>query len=236
MACRVGNLLFTSGISGASPETNEMPESVEEQVANCFRNLANVLAKAGATPGDIGLVTVMIKEAGLRPLVNKPWLEMFPDEHSRPARHTVVQENLNFMIQLQVIPTSRERRASVSTPKATAELSSGAQSSCLPAGRRKPRIILPTFTHSSELAEAPEIAMANDRRCQRSGERSCPTGALTVAARSAGRVARPERRGSLSRPHLSQSSRYVPLLRPPCLGGAKGRALLEMRRLVTRLR
>ena len=103
MAARVGNLLFSSGIAGADPATGKLPESVDEQAANAFENLANLLAKAGAKPGDVGHVTVFLKDNAYRQVVNKPWVEMFPDEHSRPARHAIVNPALNFALQLEIV-------------------------------------------------------------------------------------------------------------------------------------
>jgi 2-iminobutanoate/2-iminopropanoate deaminase len=103
MITRVGNMIFTSGVMGSDPKTGEMPESVEEQARNCFTNLINALAKAGATAGDVGHINVMIKETGYRTAVNPPWLELFPDEHSRPARHALVVPSLNFAIQIEAI-------------------------------------------------------------------------------------------------------------------------------------
>ena len=41
------------------------------------------------------------KDNSVRPLVNKPWVEMFPDEANRPARHALIMPNLNFDLQIQ---------------------------------------------------------------------------------------------------------------------------------------
>jgi 2-iminobutanoate/2-iminopropanoate deaminase len=101
MAARIGNIIMTSGIPGSNPDTGEMPASLEEQAKNCFRNLENVLAKAGATKDDVLRVTVFIKSNNNRQIVNPAWLEMFPDEHTRPARHQTVVETLNFDIQIE---------------------------------------------------------------------------------------------------------------------------------------
>lgn len=103
MAARVGNIVYTSGIMGRSMETGEIPESVEEQAHHCFKNLEAVLAKAGATPADVLKVTVFIKSNNTRQAVNPAWLAMFPDEHSRPARHQTVVETLNFDIQIEAM-------------------------------------------------------------------------------------------------------------------------------------
>jgi enamine deaminase RidA (YjgF/YER057c/UK114 family) len=93
MASRIGNMLFSSAISGRDPATGATPATIDEQCANVFKNLANVLAKGGAKPGDVGQMTVFIKDPATRPIFNKYWLEMFPDEHSRPARHTHVGDD-----------------------------------------------------------------------------------------------------------------------------------------------
>jgi 2-iminobutanoate/2-iminopropanoate deaminase len=103
MAARAGNILYTSGVMGADPQTGQIPAAVEDQARNCFRNLATVLAKAGAKTTDVVKVTVYIKSNSNRQAVNPPWLEMFPDEHSRPARHQTVVETLNFDIQIEAM-------------------------------------------------------------------------------------------------------------------------------------
>jgi 2-iminobutanoate/2-iminopropanoate deaminase len=100
-ASRTGNMLFTSVISGRDPETGAVPESPEEQAANVFKILARILERAGATPGDVAHVSVWVKDNGTRAHVNTAWLQMFPDEHSRPARHTVVQSDLGGAVQIE---------------------------------------------------------------------------------------------------------------------------------------
>jgi enamine deaminase RidA (YjgF/YER057c/UK114 family) len=108
-ASRVGNMLYTSVISGRDPVTGQVPEAAEEQAVNAFKNLRNILAKAGATAGDVAHVTVFVKDIGVRPHVNKPWLEMFPDENSRPARHTIELENLGGMVQIEAVAVIQGR-------------------------------------------------------------------------------------------------------------------------------
>jgi enamine deaminase RidA (YjgF/YER057c/UK114 family) len=103
MAARVGNFLFSSGIAGYRPEDGELPADIDEQTANCFRNMRNVLAKADMTPDDVVHVTVFVKDNDNRAKVNGPWLEMFPDEDQRPARHQLVQPTLNFDIQIEIV-------------------------------------------------------------------------------------------------------------------------------------
>ena len=86
-ACVVGNLLVSGGISPVNPETGAVPDSADEQVAMAFANVRRVLAAAGGTAGDIVKCTVFVEDKAIRPVVDKYWVEMFPDEASRPARH-----------------------------------------------------------------------------------------------------------------------------------------------------
>jgi enamine deaminase RidA (YjgF/YER057c/UK114 family) len=66
-----------------------------------FANVRRVMDMAGGTPEDILKMTVWITDRGLRSILNKHWVEMFPDAHSRPARHTLTSTDLNPPMQIQ---------------------------------------------------------------------------------------------------------------------------------------
>jgi 2-iminobutanoate/2-iminopropanoate deaminase len=98
---RIGNVVATGGVSGTDTRTGRMPEDVPAQCANMFANLRKVLAAAGATPEDVIRVTVWIKRPEIRADVNKEWLVMFPDPHSRPARHTMFYDQFTSPMAVQ---------------------------------------------------------------------------------------------------------------------------------------
>ena len=98
---RMGNLVVTGGVSGTDANTGKMPEQVSAQCANMFANLRKVLAAAGATPEDVIRVTVWIKRPEVRADVNQHWVVMFPDPHSRPARHTMFYEEFTVPMVVQ---------------------------------------------------------------------------------------------------------------------------------------
>ena len=102
-ASKTGNMLYTSVISGRDMQTGKVPESVPEQAANVFKILKAILDRFGATPGDVAKVTVFLKDNSSREHVNKPWVEMFPDENSRPARHAIVDPHLGADLQIEAI-------------------------------------------------------------------------------------------------------------------------------------
>ncbi|OWY81534.1 RidA family protein [Rhodococcus sp. BUPNP1] len=91
-ASLVGPLLASSGINGLDPISGAVPESVEEQVSLIFDNIERILAAAGGTTEDIAKCTFFVRDRAARAAIDPHWLTMFPDEHSRPARHTLHYE------------------------------------------------------------------------------------------------------------------------------------------------
>ena len=89
MGARVGNMIFSSGIIGAEPSTGKVPEDLDCQCVFAFANMKTMLENAGATTKNVGTIKVYMKDRSQRDAVNRPWLEMFPDENDRPARHAI---------------------------------------------------------------------------------------------------------------------------------------------------
>ena len=87
-ASRIGPFLVTSGVSGRDPLNGKFPETLDEQCAQMFASLRKILEIGGASPEDVLKITVWLKDRSQRAHVNKHWVAMFPDPHSRPARHT----------------------------------------------------------------------------------------------------------------------------------------------------
>ena len=102
MGCRVGNIVMSSGIGGTGAD-GKMPTEPDVQARNMFDNIRQFVEQAGGTVEDIVHVRILMKDRGQREAINKPWLEMFPDEHSRPARHAL-ETNLGgqFVFQAEV--------------------------------------------------------------------------------------------------------------------------------------
>jgi 2-iminobutanoate/2-iminopropanoate deaminase len=86
-ASRIGNLVMSGVILGRDAE-GKMPESLEAQCANMFAHMKATVEAAGGTTDDIIKMTVWLKDRSQRGPLNAEWLKMFPDEHSRPARHS----------------------------------------------------------------------------------------------------------------------------------------------------
>jgi 2-iminobutanoate/2-iminopropanoate deaminase len=101
---RVGPVIWSSGISGKDPRSGTLPASAEEQVRHAFQNLRTLVEAGGGALQDIVRITVFLKDGSLRPLVNGPWTELFPDPEDRPARHAVLADlQGDMLIQLEVV-------------------------------------------------------------------------------------------------------------------------------------
>jgi 2-iminobutanoate/2-iminopropanoate deaminase len=87
-ACRIGNLLVSGGIHGIDPATGKVAEGLEDQLRLMFQHVRTIMAAGGGGTDDIIKFSVVMKDRARRPALNVEWLKMFPDEHSRPARHT----------------------------------------------------------------------------------------------------------------------------------------------------
>jgi 2-iminobutanoate/2-iminopropanoate deaminase len=82
------DLFSITGVTGRHRETGGVPESPQEQFAQAFANLRDIAQSVGVPLSEIGRVSVFSADAAHRPLINPPWLELFPDEGDRPARKT----------------------------------------------------------------------------------------------------------------------------------------------------
>ena len=89
MGARLGDVIFSSGIGGYDPETGKRGQGLERQTELAFRNMRTLVERAGGTAADIGHVTVLLKDFSSEPAIMKNWLEMFPDDGDRPARHAM---------------------------------------------------------------------------------------------------------------------------------------------------
>jgi len=100
----LGNLILPSVISGRDPAAATQSNDPATQIRQAFVNMQCVIEAAGGTLDGIGKVTVYLRDFDHRRYVNASWIEMFPDERNRPARH-VLKADLQGgdWIQLDVI-------------------------------------------------------------------------------------------------------------------------------------
>ncbi|MDQ2736041.1 MAG: RidA family protein [Pseudomonadota bacterium] len=95
-ACRIGPLLESGSIQGNDPATGKPTGSIEAQCRFMLDNVKKIVEAAGGHVDDIAKLTVWMKDRSQRAALNVPWLEMFPDAASRPARHTMHAPELDM--------------------------------------------------------------------------------------------------------------------------------------------
>lgn len=100
-ACLFGQLLTTGAIFGTVRETGKVPPDEEDQCRLMFENAGRILEAAGATWAHVAKMTFFLHPEASRPLINKYWVEVFPDESSRPARHVIVSHTLPASMRMQ---------------------------------------------------------------------------------------------------------------------------------------
>jgi 2-iminobutanoate/2-iminopropanoate deaminase len=89
-ASMIGNILMSSIISGRDPQTGTAPPEAEAQIANIFKQIKAGVEAAGGTVDDIIKVNFWVRDPAVgRKMLNGEWTKMFPNESSRPARHTL---------------------------------------------------------------------------------------------------------------------------------------------------
>ncbi len=114
---QTGGMLFTSSVPGVNLSSGALGSSPEEQFRLAFENLQALLEAGHCGPGDVGLLTVYIPDSRYRPLINRPWLDMFPDDEQRPARKTTQHSLPNGQIvQLQAVGVAGAERQAVDVP------------------------------------------------------------------------------------------------------------------------
>lgn len=85
-------MLCTSAILGKDIQTDSYPPDTDTQARLCFQYLRDILTAAGASLQDVLSIDLYFRDKSDRTIVNKYWLECWPDPLHRPARNAHVSE------------------------------------------------------------------------------------------------------------------------------------------------
>lgn len=88
-ASRIGDLLMSGVVIGVDASTGKLPADLKQQCVNMFGHVRAIVETAGGSLENIIKITVWLRDAGDRAVLNDEWLKLFPDPDSRPARHTL---------------------------------------------------------------------------------------------------------------------------------------------------
>lgn len=87
-ASRIGNIVMSGVIFGRDSATNQIGDTISDQCALVFKHMKDTVEAAGGTTENILKVNFYLKDPSNRKALNEEWVKMFPDETSRPARHS----------------------------------------------------------------------------------------------------------------------------------------------------
>lgn len=108
-ACRVGPILATSAIAGRDQASGKLPPDADGQARHAFANLKRLLAEGGMDLGDVVKLTVFVTDDKFRDAINKYWIECYPDETRRPARHSLVGPlRGGLLLQIEALAVAKE--------------------------------------------------------------------------------------------------------------------------------
>src|SRR4051794_34355576 len=84
-AVRVAGLIFVSGTAPSDPATGKLVEgTIQEQTAQCLRNISAILASAGSSLDKAVSATVILADEDDFAGLNEEWVRWFPT--NPPAR------------------------------------------------------------------------------------------------------------------------------------------------------
>lgn len=89
MGARLGGLYCSSGVSGVDPASEDNVEAVEGVAGQSYfgiRNIKTLAEMGGMSLDDIGHMTLLVQDYEDLSVIDKEWVEIFPDPSDRPAR------------------------------------------------------------------------------------------------------------------------------------------------------
>lgn len=105
-----GDWVFVSGTTGFDYATMTIPERIEDQAAQCLKNIETALAQAGATMADIVRVTYVLPDAAEFPQCWPILRQYFGT--SRPAAMMISAGLADPRMRIEIEATALKQQAS----------------------------------------------------------------------------------------------------------------------------
>jgi enamine deaminase RidA (YjgF/YER057c/UK114 family) len=87
-ACILNGLMISSAINGFDHSIGNFPDKKETQIEIAFENMLKILKEANGAYENILKIDLYFNDKSDRKFVNPIWLRIFPNENTRPARHS----------------------------------------------------------------------------------------------------------------------------------------------------
>ena len=103
-AVRAGSMIYTSGIVGMDPNTNQMAgTTIQEQTRQALINLRNILHAGGATLQDVVEVHVLLTRPGDFAGLNEEYAKFFPVDPPTRAVSRLGVEIPNVLVSIRMV-------------------------------------------------------------------------------------------------------------------------------------
>lgn len=101
-AFRVGNLIYTAGITGTDPETGKLvgPDDIVAQTHQIMKNMQAILEEAGSDMGHVFKTLVFVADIDQFSLFNETYRQYFPKDP--PARSTMQVGKFNGGMAIEI--------------------------------------------------------------------------------------------------------------------------------------
>ncbi len=88
-ASRIGPYVYSGVLAGRDPQTQQTPDTLDEQVVLLFDRFRELMHAVGGSLDDIIKITFWVLDYRDREAINREWERAFPDPTSRPARQVM---------------------------------------------------------------------------------------------------------------------------------------------------
>jgi 2-iminobutanoate/2-iminopropanoate deaminase len=103
-AVKAGSTIYTSGIVGLDPKTNQMAgTTIQEQTRQAIRNCENILRAGGATLDDVVDVHVLLTRPADFAGLNEEYAKFFPAEPPARAVSRLGVEIPNVLVSIKMV-------------------------------------------------------------------------------------------------------------------------------------
>jgi len=103
-AVKVGSTIYTSGIVGLDPKTNQMAgTTIQEQTRQAIRNCENILRAGGATLDDVVEVHVLLTRPADFAGLNEEYAKFFPTDPPARAVARLGVEIPNVLVSIKML-------------------------------------------------------------------------------------------------------------------------------------
>ena len=103
-AVKAGSTIYTSGIVGLDPKTNQMAgTTIQEQTRQAIRNCENILRAGGATLDDVVEVHVLLTRPADFAGLNEEYAKFFPADPPARAVAKLGVEIPNVLVSIKMV-------------------------------------------------------------------------------------------------------------------------------------